>query len=50
MNEINSALEPSIKKVAVIYARFSTDLQNERSIDDQISVTERRVRAAATEG
>jgi DNA invertase Pin-like site-specific DNA recombinase len=38
MNEINSALEPSIKKVAVIYARFSTDLQNERSIDDQVTL------------
>src|SRR6266849_3319400 len=35
MNEIRSASEPSIKK-AVIYARFSTDLQNERSIEDQI--------------
>jgi DNA invertase Pin-like site-specific DNA recombinase len=38
MNEINSALEPSIKKVAVIYARFSTDLQNERSIEDQVTL------------
>src|SRR5260370_37533358 len=35
MNEIRSASEPSIKK-AVIYARFSTDLQYERSIEDQI--------------
>jgi site-specific DNA recombinase len=38
MNEINSALEPSIKKAAVIYARFSTDLQNERSIEDQVTL------------
>src|SRR6266478_8179378 len=30
MNEIRSAFEPPMKK-AVIYARFSTDLQNERS-------------------
>ena len=30
--------EHSIKKVAVIYARFSTDLQNERSIEDQITL------------
>ncbi len=37
MNEIRSAPEPSIKK-AVIYARFSTDLQNERSIEDQITL------------
>jgi DNA invertase Pin-like site-specific DNA recombinase len=37
MNEIRSASEPSIKK-AVIYARFSTDLQNERSIEDQITL------------
>ena len=37
MNEIGSAPEPSIKK-AVIYARFSTDLQNERSIEDQITL------------
>ena len=37
MNEIRSAPEPAIKK-AVIYARFSTDLQNERSIEDQITL------------
>lgn len=37
MNEIRLASEPSIKK-AVIYARFSTDLQNERSIEDQITL------------
>src|SRR5882757_2931864 len=37
MNEIRSASGPSIKK-AVIYARFSTDLQNERSIEDQITL------------
>jgi DNA invertase Pin-like site-specific DNA recombinase len=37
MSEIRSASEPSIKK-AVIYARFSTDLQNERSIEDQITL------------
>jgi site-specific DNA recombinase len=37
MNEIRSASEPSIKK-AVIYARFSTDLQNESSIEDQITL------------
>jgi hypothetical protein len=36
MNEIKSAFETSIKK-AVIDARFSTDLQNERSIEDQIT-------------
>jgi site-specific DNA recombinase len=27
-----------IKKRAAIYARFSTDLQNERSIEDQVSL------------
>lgn len=37
MNEIRSASEPRMKK-AVIYARFSTDLQNERSIEDQITL------------
>jgi site-specific DNA recombinase len=37
MNEIRSAFEPAMKK-AVIYARFSTDLQNERSIEDQITL------------
>src|SRR6266404_4000570 len=37
MNEIRPASERSIKK-AVIYARFSTDLQNERSIEDQIAL------------
>jgi site-specific DNA recombinase len=37
MNEIRPASELSIKK-AVIYARFSTDLQNERSIEDQITL------------
>lgn len=37
MNEIRSAFERSTKK-AVIYARFSTDLQNERSIEDQITL------------
>src|SRR5882724_11924478 len=37
MNEIRSAFEPPMKK-AVIYARFSTDLQNERSIEDQITL------------
>lgn len=35
MNGIGSAGEPTMKKAA-IYARFSTDLQNERSIDDQV--------------
>ena len=37
MNEIRSASEPRMKK-ALIYARFSTDLQNERSIEDQITL------------
>jgi site-specific DNA recombinase len=37
MSEIASAFEPPMKR-AVIYARFSTDLQNERSIDDQIAL------------
>ena len=37
MNEIRSASEPRVKK-ALIYARFSTDLQNERSIEDQITL------------
>src|SRR3984893_12029343 len=37
MNEIRPASELSIKK-AVIYARLSTDLQNERSIEDQITL------------
>src|SRR6266702_1264045 len=37
MNEIRSAFERPTKK-AVIYARFSTDLQNERSIEDQITL------------
>ena len=37
MNEIRSAFERPMKK-AVIYARFSTDLQNERSIEDQITL------------
>ena len=37
MNEIRSAFEHPMKK-AVIYARFSTDLQNERSIEDQITL------------
>src|ERR1700733_8860403 len=37
MNEIRPASELSIKKAA-IYARFSTDLQNERSIEDQITL------------
>jgi len=37
MNEIRPILELSTKK-AVIYARFSTDLQNERSIEDQITL------------
>jgi DNA invertase Pin-like site-specific DNA recombinase len=37
MSEIRSASGPSIKKAAV-YARFSTDLQNERSIEDQITL------------
>ena len=27
-----------VKKRATIYARFSTDLQNERSIEDQLSL------------
>src|SRR6187399_2069122 len=36
MNE-NSPIK-EVKKRAVIYARFSTDLQNERSIEDQISL------------
>ena len=30
--------EMSIKKKAVIYARFSTDLQNERSVEDQVAL------------
>jgi DNA invertase Pin-like site-specific DNA recombinase len=37
MNEIRPASELSVKK-AVIYTRFSTDLQNERSIEDQITL------------
>jgi site-specific DNA recombinase len=37
MNEIRSAFTRPMKK-AVIYARFSTDLQNERSIEDQITL------------
>src|SRR5256886_10969885 len=37
MNEIRSAFERPTKK-AVIYARFSTDLQNERSIEDQTTL------------
>src|SRR5271156_6149975 len=37
MSEIKSAFERPMKK-AVIYARFSTDLQNERSIEDQITL------------
>jgi DNA invertase Pin-like site-specific DNA recombinase len=37
MNEIRTAFEPPMKK-AVIYARFSTDLQNERSIEDPITL------------
>src|SRR6266704_1021722 len=37
MNEIRSAFERPMKK-AVIYARFSTDLQNERSIEDQVTL------------
>jgi site-specific DNA recombinase len=37
MNGIRSAFEHPMKK-AVIYARFSTDLQNERSIEDQITL------------
>ena len=37
MNEIRSAFDPPMKK-AVIYARFSTDLQNERSIEDQVTL------------
>jgi site-specific DNA recombinase len=37
MNEIRSAFKHPMKK-AVIYARFSTDLQNERSIEDQITL------------
>jgi site-specific DNA recombinase len=37
MNKIRSAFERPMKK-AVIYARFSTDLQNERSIEDQITL------------
>jgi site-specific DNA recombinase len=37
MSEIRSAFERPMKK-AVIYARFSTDLQNERSIEDQITL------------
>lgn len=37
MNEIKSAFA-SLTRKAVIYARFSTDLQNERSIEDQITL------------
>ena len=37
MNENRSAFDPPMKK-AVIYARFSTDLQNERSIEDQVTL------------
>src|SRR5712672_864266 len=37
MNEIRSTSEPRMKK-ALIYARFSTDPQNERSIEDQITL------------
>jgi site-specific DNA recombinase len=37
MNEIRSTSDPRMKK-ALIYARFSTDLQNERSIEDQITL------------
>lgn len=37
MSGIGCAAEPSMKKAA-IYARFSTDLQNERSIEDQVSL------------
>jgi hypothetical protein len=37
MNEIGSAFKCPVKK-AVIYARFSTDLQNERSREDQITL------------
>jgi site-specific DNA recombinase len=37
MNGTGSAAEPATKKAA-IYARFSTDLQNERSIEDQVAL------------
>ena len=37
MNEIKPAFVSPTKK-AVIYARFSTDLQNERSIEDQVTL------------
>jgi site-specific DNA recombinase len=37
MNGTASGSEPT-KKKAVIYARFSTDLQNERSIEDQVAL------------
>jgi site-specific DNA recombinase len=37
MNRIGSAGEPATKRAA-IYARFSTDLQNERSIEDQVAL------------
>jgi site-specific DNA recombinase len=37
MNRMVSASEPTTKRAA-IYARFSTDLQNERSIEDQFAL------------
>jgi site-specific DNA recombinase len=37
MNRIGSAGEQTTKRAA-IYARFSTDLQNERSIEDQVAL------------
>jgi site-specific DNA recombinase len=37
MSESRPASAPPMKR-AVIYARFSTDLQNERSIEDQVTL------------
>lgn len=34
----NSETEPTTKKWAAIYARYSTELQSERSIEDQIAL------------
>ncbi|MGO8918164.1 MAG: recombinase family protein [Stellaceae bacterium] len=37
MSESRPVIAPPVKR-AVVYARFSTDLQNERSIEDQVSL------------
>ncbi|WP_348637456.1 recombinase family protein [Bradyrhizobium sp. ISRA430] len=34
----SSPIEETTRKRATIYARFSSDLQNERSIEDQLSL------------